>query len=369
MWKKESNSKNALYINICASGTSNDEIHKDVRAEINEHKKMTALYSKSDATAVNKRKYAHIAFKKCEMHDAIDLLNESLCFAEKKSPNMGIAYADRSTCFFNLKMYDKCLVDIDLALKFNCPRHLRPALEQLKADCYKCIADGAQLKENHLSLDFPEKEGYPGWSEAFDIQKGSNGQISVVATQNIGIGQIVAIDKAFTKTLFMIYGWRCNICLRRLTNLVPCKKCTTAMFCVECVDNNLHRYECGMKTSLWSQYNNNLMLELRTFFVAMNLFATADEMMDFVEKCLAAECNELPHPFDEPRSRYRAFLLLHNQPAVAHEEFGQIVNCTYRILLDIPKVSWDNQFDDSNEQKIRFLTNLNAFFLIGQRNV
>lgn len=95
--------------------------------------------------------------------------------------------------------------------------------------------------------------------------------------------------------------------------------------------NNLHSYECGMKTS---GYNNHLMLELRAFFVA----TTAVEMMDFVKKCSTGDHSKILQPIDEPRLQYREFLLLPNQAVVIHERFSQIFNCMYKILLDIPKV-------------------------------
>lgn len=341
MWQKESKHKNALYTNICGSGTHIDEIYKDVRSEINAHKRMTVLYSKSDETALNKQKWAQYYFQIGEWNEAAELFNESLCFAEKGSPNLGIAYANRSACFFNLKMYDKCLVDIDLAIENHCPKPMKWRLERRKLSCSKYIEDGAQANERILTLDFDADERYPGMSNAVRFQKDTDNRHTVVATQNIDVGKIVAIDKAFTKTLFIIYGWKCNICLRSQTNLVPCKKCTTAMFCHDCVDNNLHQYECGMKTSLWNQYNNYLMHELRTFFVAMNLFSTANEMIDFVEQSLAIDPREIPDSLADERSRYRAFLNMRSHFTAKVEterQFGAIILCTYKILLEIPKV-------------------------------
>lgn len=340
MWQKESKHKNAFYVNICGSGMKVDEIYKNVRAEINAHKKMTELYSKSDYTAVKKRKYGKLLFNVREWQEAIDLFNESLCFAEKGSQNIGIAYANRSACFFNLKMFDKCLIDIDLAIENNYPKHLVWQLEKRKQICLQYCANETPAQEYTLTLDFGANERFMGLSSAVKIQKDADNLPSVVASQNIDVGQIVGIDEAFTKTSYTIYGWKCNICLRSSPNLVPCKKCTTAMFCSECVDNNLHKYECGMKTSLYSEYNNNLMQELRTFFVAMDLFATADEMMEFVEQTLATDPCEIPKSLSDQRSRYRSFLKLPKNGIVCLDEHvHSVIFCVYKILLEIPKVS------------------------------
>lgn len=350
MWQKESKGKNALYVNICAANglgkKSVNDIYQDIRSEINEHKKMSLLHTKCNATAQHKRKYARICFDQRDWDGAIELYNESLCFAENGTC-LSIAYANRSACFFNLRMYEKCLIDIDLAIENNYSKHLVPNLIERKNQCLSNIENELQIKERELQLDFTPNETFPGMSNAMNIEKDQDQRYSMIAAQNIDVGQIVAIDKGFVKTLFTIYGWKCNICLKSNTNLVPCKKCTTAMFCHECEDNNLHKYECGMKTSLYSVYNNYLMQELRTFFTAMNLFSGAAEMMNFVEQCIASDPLEMPDSLEADRSKYRSFLMLSmNAPESKDTQFPPIVFCVYKILLEIPTVRPTNDYFD-----------------------
>lgn len=343
MWQKESSSKSALYINLCAAKRNLDGVYQEVRSEINAHKKMKSLYLKCDITSQAKRKIANMHFKDRNWEDAIEYYNEALCFAEKGSKCMGIAFANRSACFFNLKLYDKCLIDIELALakESNCPKPLIPELEKRKLDCQKLIASLMYSQKWTPQLDFMKNEQFPGMGDVIEIAKSTNGKHAIYAKQNIEVGKIVAIDKGFTKTLFMIYGWKCNICLKSNTNLVPCKKCTTSMFCHNCNDNDLHEFECGMKTSIFSSFNNYLMQELRTFFVAMNLFENADEMMNFVEQSISSVEFEIPNSLKDDRSKYRAFLKLTNKntPETQDKQFARIVFCVYKILLEIPKVN------------------------------
>lgn len=338
MWQKESKHKNALYVNICAANGSRNrlnEIYNDVRGEINANKEMKQYSMKCDKMSKTIRQSGNEYFHNRNWNDAIENFNESLCFATIGSPNMGFAYANRSACFFNLKLFDKCLVDIELAKRNNYPKHLFPELEKRKDSCLKHISEQqSTINNDAIQLNCSEDEHFHGMSSAIKMHTQS-GAHSMIAKQDIQVGEVVAFDKAFTKTLYTIYGWKCNICLKSNTNLVPCKKCTTAMFCHECEDNNLHKYECGLKTSVYSIYNNFLMLELRTFFVALNLFASADEMMMFVEQSLA---NGMPVSVTDDRSKYRAFLNLINNITDSDEQFPSIVFCVYKILLDIPKV-------------------------------
>lgn len=191
----------------------------------------------------------------------------------------------------------------------------------------------------HLELASHLKEhGYfTGASDKIEL-KMQNGRNVIAARQAIDVGEVVAVDKAFTKTLFTIYGWKCQICLKSNTNLVPCKRCTTAMFCHECNENDLHKYECRMKTSKYSAYNNYLMHELRTFFVALNLFADADQMMEFVEQSLNNADTPITDLSDD-RSRYNAFLNVKGNSSIVNDrQFIPIVFSVYKILLEIPKV-------------------------------
>lgn len=138
LWQKESKHKNALYTNICVSngcGKRLNEIYHDIRAEINAHKMMKTLYMKSNKIAMEKRKLGINDFHNRNWNDAIDWFNESLCFAEIGTKIVGIAYSNRSACFFNMKMYEKCLIDIELAMNNNCPTHLIPDLEKRKESC------------------------------------------------------------------------------------------------------------------------------------------------------------------------------------------------------------------------------------------
>lgn len=241
-----------------------------------------------------------------------------------------------------MKLYEKCLVDIELAVNNNYPKHLMPGLEERKENCFAHIAKRHQnVKSDNLQLQLHLSEcGYfTGTSQKIEL-KMLDGRYLMQANQDIDVGEIIAVDKAFAKTLYTIYGWKCNICLKSNTNLVSCKRCTTAMFCGECEKNDLHKYECRMKTSMYDTYNNHLMLELRTFFMAMNLFGSADQMMEFVEQSLAD--TEMPTKFSDERLRYKVFLKLAGKSSLADDEqFAPIVFCVYKILLEIPKVCFE----------------------------
>lgn len=90
--------------------------HEDIERYINVKKDLQS-WAKDNETACNDREIGKTYFLKQMYRTAIDFYNKSLCFAELNSQNISLIYSDRSACFFNMKMYDKCLVDIELALQ------------------------------------------------------------------------------------------------------------------------------------------------------------------------------------------------------------------------------------------------------------
>ena len=53
----------------------------------------------------------------CERNffEALLKYNESLCFAMEGSEAVGLAYANRSAVYFELRLYEKCIRNIELA--------------------------------------------------------------------------------------------------------------------------------------------------------------------------------------------------------------------------------------------------------------
>lgn len=155
LWKKQSNDANALYVDIFKNINTEypylptiseyeADFLKDQRKSIdspsNANEKNIELSTEYLVKGEEK-------FQVKKWTEAMHLYNQSLCFAPIDSENVYLAYANRSTCFLNLKMYEKCLVDIDLAIKSNYPQKLMPGSEQRRADCLKLKQSGDEREE------------------------------------------------------------------------------------------------------------------------------------------------------------------------------------------------------------------------------
>lgn len=339
LWKKESGKEDALYIDffkLTGYGRLN-EYYSFIESH---HQESTCV--KSDGESEKKRCEGNEYFRERDWAAALEKYNESLCHAPPESRNISLAYGNRSACFFALKRYDECLIDIQLAKAAGYPANLMTKLDKREADCLKCIEAGAQLVDDFgLKMDFAPNAKIPSMANVLNIKQSGNGKFSVVATTDIDVGQTIAVEKAFTTCLYMRFGWRCNLCLKQNTNLIPCKKCTVAMFCHnECQHSPLHSLECGLKVAGHNQLLGALMNEIRTIIKIVDIFPNIDELMQFVEQAIVSDPNELPRTLVNEKSKYRVFLKLpYLKSSEQENQFISIIFCIHKTLMGIPKIA------------------------------
>lgn len=241
LWKKESAKCDASFVDLLAPGIDHWEFQLNVflaKMDQPSHSK------KSDAIALQKRNEGNEKFRAHKWLDAIELYGDSLRFAQPKSEQISLAYANRAACFLCLELYENCLNDIELAAEAGYPKHLVPKLETRKKICSEKMQEDPQPKRK-LTIEPDEK--FPCLANVAEVRKDVHGEYSVVAKTDIDVGEAIIIEDSFQKYPVNNFGSMCNICLKEYGNLVPCKNCADALFCLECQGDLLHDYECGLK--------------------------------------------------------------------------------------------------------------------------
>lgn len=333
LWKKESNRSDSLYVDFC---TLYAKQHMNAESE----RSALKMSEKSDATSQLKRVQGNKLFGQSKWADAIEMYNESLCYAENGSKNISLAYANRSACFFKLKLYRECLADIDLAKDAGYPEDLLPKLDRRKVECLEAIDDGVKSFEKfEPTLSYPPDDRFPCIANVIEFKKMAS-DYSIVAKEDIGVGQTVAVEKAFLAYSYNQFGLKCNICLKKKENLFPCKNCIEAMFCcTECHQSGIHDYECGIKFSIDNNENGDMMKEIRVMLMVTKMFSNVSELIDFVQDAIRSDSIELPATLMDEKSKYRAFLKLPFGPqAISKEHFAFLVSRIYKLCLQIPRI-------------------------------
>lgn len=353
LWSKESNQEDALYTNFVDPTGHLERVYQSNQMDIK-------IHTKNNELSLKYRKEGNDKFTSVLLQAAIECYNKSLCFAETGSVNVGLAYGNRSACFFHLKMYDKCLIDIDLALATNYPAEKLAKLEDRRSECLKIMETKIHQKE--LRLDFKPHDKYPEMASILQIKSNKEFGRYISTKSDIDVGQIILVEPAFVAhyaSKSEKYR-RCNICLRNYSNLVPCRGCPNALFCYTlCDNNNLHK--CEIKICSDEDSNDIYMQTVRSILVAINTCLNVDELMNFVEQSIKIKPQEVPASLLDSKSKYRAYLKLSvSTHSEKQSKLHWEVYLIYRALLNDPEIK--EMF--ASEKHRRFLMHLIGHHLV-----
>ncbi|XP_055304640.1 SET and MYND domain-containing protein 4-like [Sitodiplosis mosellana] len=290
--------------------------------------------------------------------------NRSLCHAEEASEPMGLAYANRSACFFHLKMYSKCLIDIELAKQNSYPRDKMAKLDERKAKCLSVMkTEENQGAAFEPKLDFKPSEKFPCSANVLRIENNDKYGRHVVANEDIDVGKIVMVDQNYFADTIKRYT-RCNICFATNENFKPCQRCSFTLLCPKCEENSFHTIECDINPTYFGTLGivGIRMVAVRSILLAMNAFADIDELIAAVEEMIQNDVVEAPESLlGDSQSNYRAFFKLHPNPEHhTDDNLPNKINFIYRLLMGQRDVTAFFRSDAHT----RFLKHLIAHHLI-----
>lgn len=357
LWKRETRHENAMYIDIFR------KTHPDLRYmcgfdDKKEYFHMTenmiSMYvhsEKSEEQSIVYRKRGDLLFQQSKWYEAMKYYNRCLCLAKVGTEHMGIGYAKRAQCFFQLKMYEKCLMDLDLARFSNFPRQQYALLEMREAECLKRIAEGIEAESFVPKLSLEPSKKFPEMANVLKIVHNPKANWYIVSTTDIKVGEIVMIEKSFVATYNESYQ-KCSICSVSFANLVPCNKCSKVLLCPDCNGSILHQVECDAQV-LFSNNYPPVSDTFRSILLAMTLFEDADELINFVESIVATDLSDIPQSIHDQKTKYRGFLQM-TQNTIDMKEDPPIAFINYTSLMGHATV---NQYFHT-EQHRRFLIHL-----------
>jgi SET and MYND domain-containing protein 4 len=188
---------------------------------------------KSNAKSVALRNEGNIFYVQKRFHDAVAKYNESLCFAEINSENLGLAYANRSAVYFEMKIYDKCMKNIHLAKANHYPEKNFEILRKREEKCKEL----ASLQEkpfnpwNFFKLSYPPNEKIPHIAGCLEVRNSEKFGRFIVTNRALKVGDVLAIEQPFcslleTNSVESNIFQRCSNCARdNAMDLFPCDSC------------------------------------------------------------------------------------------------------------------------------------------------
>lgn len=165
-------------------------------------------------------------------YDALLKYNDSLLAAESGTSNLGLAYANRSAVYIEMRMFERCLRNIELAKQNNYPEK---DFEILTKRREKCLELSKHQKDDLKSADVKDlfKLSYPSNSrlsyvaDCVDLKVDKKFGRHIVANRALKAGDIVATEEPFATVVHeKTVNQRCASCfVDNQLDLIPCSRC------------------------------------------------------------------------------------------------------------------------------------------------
>lgn len=181
------------------------------------------------------RETGNASFLNGEFQDALLLYNKSLCHAIKPE-ELSLAYANRSAVYLKVKMYDKCLENINLSRDHGYDISKLPKLREREEKCRKFMkahqTDSRNDPWSFFKLSHPANEKIPFIINSLEHREDNKFGRYLVTTSDLKTGDVIAIEEPFYKFIDKEFCYsRCTNCLKSNDlSLTPCSRCSDSEF-------------------------------------------------------------------------------------------------------------------------------------------
>lgn len=179
-------------------------------------------------------------------------------------------------------------------MSHNYPDNLRPKILLRRTRA-------AQLAQTHKQQSYCEEPPKiplcktnptnPSISNAIEIKVDEKFRKHVIATKDIGIGEVITVEKSFANSIQQLLFCHCHYCLQLCYNPIPCTTCTQALYCNETCKqaafDKFHKRECNILMSL------RMVLGVSCYSLLAAKMALFDEKLPDMETVLASLNREI----------------------------------------------------------------------------
>jgi SET and MYND domain-containing protein 4 len=202
--------------------------------------------SKSSARAEESRAEGNKLYVERNFFDALVKYNESLCHAMTGSEAVGLAFANKSAVYFEMKLYEKSLQNIELAKANSYPEKNFTILDKRAEKCKEQIKAGNEARKDENPFEFVKlsceaNPKLPFVADCLEIKKSEKFGRFMITNRELNVGDIVAIEKPHFRIIKsdsryescqeMNRYQRCAFCLKdNLMDLFACEGCSSSKF-------------------------------------------------------------------------------------------------------------------------------------------
>lgn len=135
-----------------------------------------------------------------------------------------------------------------------------------------------------FKLSYPPNERNPLIINCLELRVNDEFGRHLVTTQRLKSGDIIAIEKAFYKSLdYRSYATRCANCFKSTSsNAVQCSSCNLVTFCSQNCErfahDKFHKFECDVINEITEDDGFSMMIQ-RTLFQVLSIFGSLESLI------------------------------------------------------------------------------------------
>jgi len=200
--------------------------------------------TKSEEAAVASRNAGNKSYIQKKFFDALIKYNESLCYAAEGSENAGLAYANRSAVFLEVKLYENSLSNIKLAKAHNYPEKNFGILDKREEKCNEMLKKHQKKVPNSLEffkLSLPSHPQLPFIAKSLELKVNEKYGKHIVTNQSLKVGDVIAVEEPTFRVIKADGRYstcydnnkyqRCANCLKEnFLDLIPCGSCCSSLY-------------------------------------------------------------------------------------------------------------------------------------------
>lgn len=207
---------------------------------------------KSDKKAEELRNEGNKFYSGKKFFDAVIKYNESLSHATSGSENLGLAFANRSAVYLEMKLINKCLRNIELAKAHNYPETNNDVLLKREEKCRLLMEQSLKVSDpwSFFKLSYKPNKKLPFVVNNLELRINEKYGKHIITNQPLRVGDILVIERPFVSVLLSESRFvevaksnkflKCANCLKdNQLDLIPCDSCSQGENFVSDVDHEL----------------------------------------------------------------------------------------------------------------------------------
>lgn len=221
---------------------------------------------------------AKMFYDESKYFEALASLNKSLCFSEENFQFL-LCFELRSRVYFAIGQHEKCLKNVQQESDFQTLSNSEES-EDRKI---------GETSSNFFKLSHPPNPKNPSIISCLKLCVNDKFGRHIVTTKRLKAGDVIAIEKPLHKSLDKLFTLgRCVNCFSsNLLDLLPCKFCTSVMFCSnQCRESSwksFHKFECNSIDEM-TEEDSFLMMIQRTLFEILSVCGGLENLQNLIEE-------------------------------------------------------------------------------------